>query len=171
MAPTNRKLFNIYTKMHADDEYFTPPSLWEAVKEFLPKSNQIVWEAFSGNGQSGQTLVRLGCTVIHGLDVDFFDPNNGVVDKYDVLVSNIPFSIKQLVLERLKELDKPFMIIMPGTTVFTKYLRELFGNQLQLIIPRSRMHFEKQGVLLTRTSFDCCYFCYKMDLPRDVLWL
>jgi hypothetical protein len=33
------------------------------------------------------------------------------------------------------------------------------------------MHFVKNDVLLTRTSFDCCYFAYKMKYARDVTWL
>lgn len=171
MATGKKKVFNIYSKMSEDDEYYTPPCLWENIRQYLPGPQQIVWEAFSGNGQSGQILTELGCTVVQGKHIDFFDPYNGVVDKYDVIVSNVPFSIKQDVLRRLKDLDKPFIIIMPASTMFTKYLRELFDNNLQLIIPRSRMHFEKSGVLLTRTSFDCCYYCYRMNLPRDVVWL
>lgn len=165
------KMFNIYSKMSSDDEYYTPPEHWIAVREFLPPSQKVVWEAFCGDGRSGQTLTELGCTVIQGRDVDFFDDNNGVIDKYDVIVSNIPFSHKKEILERLKKLDKPFLIIMPGSTMFTKYLRELFGNEMQIIIPRSRMHFVKNEVLMTRTSFDCCYFAYKMNYPRDVTWL
>ena len=167
----NSKFFNIYTKMTSDDEYYTPPEHWIAVREFLPSSNMVVWEAFRGDGRSGHTLAELGCTVIQGREVDFFDDENGVLEKYDVIVSNIPFSNKKEVLERLKKLDKPFLIIMPGSTMFTKYLRELFGNDMQIIIPRSRMHFVKNDVLLTRTSFDCCYFAYKMNYARDVIWL
>lgn len=165
------KMFNIYTKMTTDDEYYTPPEHWIAVKDFLPGSDRVVWEAFCGDGRSGRTLTELGCTVIQGREVDFFDDHNGVIGKYDVIVSNIPFSNKKEVLERLKRLDKPFLIIMPGSTMFTKYLRELFGNDMQIIIPRSRMHFLKNDVLMTRTSFDCCYFAYKMNYPRDVTWL
>lgn len=168
---TTSKMFNIYTKMSSDDEYYTPPEHWIAVREFLPSSNLVVWEAFCGDGRSGNTLADLGCTVIQGREVDFFNDENGVLDKYDVIVSNIPFSNKKEILERLKKLDKPFLIIMPGSTMFTKYLRELFGNEMQIIIPRSRMHFVKNDVLMTRTSFDCCYFAYKMNYSKDVIWL
>lgn len=87
-------------------------------------------------------------------------------DRCDMIVSNIPFSKK-------KEIDKPFMIIMPASTMFTQYLREIFGekNEIQIIIPKTRMHFEKNGKVLKRTSFDSCYFCYKMNLKHDIIWL
>ena len=44
------KIFNIYTKMSSDDEYYTPPEHWIAVKDFLPGSDRIVWEAFAETG-------------------------------------------------------------------------------------------------------------------------
>ena len=60
---------------------------------------------------------------------------------------------------------------MPASTMFTQYLKDTFGNEIQIIIPKQRMHFEKNGVLLKRTSFDSCYFCYKMNLKKDLNWL
>jgi hypothetical protein len=56
----------------------------------------------------------------------------------DMIISNVPFSKKKEVLVKLKELDKPFIIIMPMSTLFTQYLRETFGNKLQLIIPQKK---------------------------------
>ena len=160
-----------YKKLNVDDEYNTPRYLWEDVKEYLPSKDKIVWEAFYGNGKSGNILSDVGCTVIQS-DVDFFsEENTKIINTCDVIVSNIPFSIKKNVLTRLKEIDKPFLIIMPASTMFTKYLKEICGNEIQIIIPRKRMHFEKNGVIMKRTSFDSCYFCYKFDLKNDITWL
>jgi hypothetical protein len=130
----------------------------------------LYWEAFYGNGHSGTVLSDLGCTVIQS-NVDFFEMNETIVSKMDMIISNVPFSKKKEVLVKLKELDKPFIIIMPMSTLFTQYIRETFGNKLQLIIPQKRMHFMKNGVVLKRTSFDCCYFCYKQNLEKDIIWL
>lgn len=160
----------LWQTMKTDDEYNTPKELWENIQSFLPKSDQIVWEAFYGNGHSGNWLSDLGCTVIQS-NVDFFDDNTHIIDKCDVIISNIPFSKKKEVLAKLKKIDKPFIIIMPASTMFTQYLREIFNNELQIIIPNTRMHFEKKGKILKRTSFDSCYFCYKMNLKHDVIWL
>ena len=159
-----------YKQLNNDDEYNTPKELWENVKEFLPTKEKIVWEAFYGNGKSGNILSNLGCTVIQS-DVDFFEDNTKLIDICDVIVSNIPFSKKKEVLQRLKKINKPFMIIMPSSTMFTQYLRDIFNNEIQLIIPKTRMHYEKNGVVLKRTSFDSCYYCYKMNLHNDIIWL
>lgn len=153
-----------------DDEYNTPKELWANIKAYLPNKDKIVWEAFYGNGKSGQILSELGCTVIQS-NVDFFDNNSNILDKCDMIVSNIPFSKKKEILARLKEIGKPFIIIMPASTMFTQYLRDTFESDLQIIIPKKRMHFEKNGKILKRTSFDSCYFCYKMNLENDIVWL
>lgn len=159
-----------WSRLSNDDEYNTPRELWENIKEFLPPKDKIVWEAFYGNGNSGTILSSLGCTVLQS-DVDFFDDNQHIIDKMDMIISNIPFSKKKQILARLKEIDKPFIIIMPASTLFTDYLKDTFRDELQIIIPKKRMHFEKNGVVMKRTSFDSCYFCYKMNLKRDIIWL
>lgn len=159
-----------WSHLKDDDEYNTPKELWANISDYLPKKNKVVWEAFYGNGNSGRILRELGCTVIQR-NVDFFAENSKLIDKCDVIISNIPFSKKKEVLYRLKEIDKPFIIIMPASTLFTQYFRETFGNQIQLIIPKKRMHFLKKGRVLRKTSFESCYFCYKMNLNRDIIML
>lgn len=159
-----------WSQLHTDDEYYTPKELWEAIKDYLPKKDTVVWEAFYGNGKSGNILSDLGCTVIQS-NTDFFDDNSKIIEKTDMIISNIPFSKKKEILTKLKEIDKPFIIIMPASTIFTQYLRDTFGNQIQIIVPKQRMHFEKNGVIMKRTSFDSCYFCYKMNLEKDIVWL
>ena len=107
--------------------------------------------------------------------MDFFEENRG-----DIIVSNPPFSKSKEVLTRLKELDKPFIIILPSSKINTQYVRSLFmecEDKLQLIIPRKRIHFEKKVEGKTpenwknACNFDCFYYCWKMDLPRDIVWL
>jgi hypothetical protein len=160
-----------WSQIKEDDEYNTPKELWENIVNYLPGKDKVVWEAFYGNGKSGQILSDLGCTVIQS-NVDFFDDNSHIIDKTDMIVTNVPFSKKKEILIKLKEIDKPFILIMPAATMFTNYFKETFDeNEIQIIIPAKRMHFEKNGVVLKRTSFDCCYFCYKMNLKNDIVWL
>jgi hypothetical protein len=116
----------------------------------------------------------LGFNTIHE-EIDFFTENRG-----DIIVSNPPFSKSKEVLTRLKELNKPFVLILPAFKITTQYVRSLFkdsADPLQLIIPRSRIHFQKQINGETpegwknACNFDCFYYCWKMELPRDLLWL
>jgi hypothetical protein len=89
------------------------------------------------------------------------------------VVSNPPFSKAKEVLKRLKELNKPFIMILPSSKINTQYVRENYKNQgLQIIIPRKRIQFVKNGnELQNKCNFDCFYYCHKMNLPRDIIWL
>ena len=161
--------FHTKTFMKHDD-YMTPKYAWENIEQFIPK-DKVIWEAFYGDGNSGDYLKELGFNVIHE-EVDFFDNDLG-----DIIVSNPPFSQSKEVMARLKELDKPFIIIMPSSKINTSYMRNTFKDKLQIIIPHKRIHFIKlvNGVVPDKWKnacyFDCFYYCYKMNLPNDITWL
>ena len=153
------------------DDYMTPKYAWDNIKDYIPK-DKLIWEAFYGDGKSGTYLQELGFNVIHE-PLDFFENDLG-----DIVVSNPPFSKSKEVLTRLKKLNKPFILILPSSKINTQYTRQLFKNEgLQIIIPKSRIHFENHIEGKTPEGwrnacyFDCFYYCYKMDLPKDIIWL
>ena len=159
------------------DDYMTPFYAWKNIQKYLPK-DKIIWEAFYGNGNSGTHLKKLGCKTIH-YDIDFFENNLG-----DCVVSNPPFSKSKEILKRLVFLDKPFILILPCSKLTTQYFRKLFAenkDQIQIIVPIKRIQFKKMKVengvykeienLVNRCNFDCFYYCWKMNLERDITWL
>jgi hypothetical protein len=154
------------------DDYMTPKYAWENIKHIIPK-DKVIWEAFYGDGKSGEYLKELGYDVIHE-PIDFFESNKG-----DIIVTNPPFSKSKEVLKRLKELDKPFIVILPVSKITTKYFREYFGNnnEMQIVIPSKRINFVKlvDGVIPEnwgdRCYFDCFYYCYKIGLQHNITYL
>jgi hypothetical protein len=151
------------------DDYMTPKSAWENIEQFIPK-DKIIWEAFYGDGLSGKYLQDLGYNVIHE-PINFFENNLG-----DLIVSKPPFSKIKEILKRLKEIDKPFILILPSSKINTSYFREWKDKNLQIIIPRKRIHFNKivngvQNGFSNSCNFDCFYYCYKMNLQKDITWL
>jgi hypothetical protein len=154
------------------DDYMTPKYAWSNIKDYIPK-DKIIWEAFYGNGKSGEYLQELGFQVIHDKD-NFFEN-----DKGDIIISNPPFSMSKKVIERLKLLDKPFIIILPVSKITTGYFQNSFkhNNEFQIMIPPKRIHFEKlvNGVVplnwKNQCNFDCFYYCYKINLKNDITWL
>ncbi len=152
------------------DDYMTPKSAWEAVQQYIPK-DKVIWEAFYGNGDSGDYLTELGFNVIH-TETDFFDGPQG-----EALVSNPPFQFSKKIMSKLLEYDMPFMMIMPASKICTNYFREWRDKELQIIIPRKRIQFIKlvDGKVPENyksvCNFDCFYYCYKMNLPSDIIWL
>jgi hypothetical protein len=157
-----------------NDDWTSPPEVWENISQYLPKgSGDVIWEPFwNVDSKSAQHLRALGCNVVSG-NIDFFtSPAIGTH-----IVSNPPFSCKEAVFKRLYELDMPFIVIIPAHSLCTRFIKTYFKNRLQVIIPDYRLHFEKRYAetgerkTLKRTPFDSVYVCYKMNLPRDLLWL
>lgn len=130
-----------YSKLVHDD-YYTRKSTWSLIKDILPK-DKVIWEAclLNSNEQSKTFLKELGFTVVGNNKVDILKEDLG-----DVIVTNIPFSTKTKidVLTRIKELDKPFCLIMNSAHIHTKYFKNIFGNhKLNYIIPSKKIHYDK----------------------------
>ena len=163
----------LYTnRLSEHDHYLTPFHIWEKIAHLLPRDREV-WEPFYAEGSSGAHLERLGFRVRHDPLEDFFQHNHG-----DIIVSNPPFSKKREVLERLYTIGKPFVLILPASSLATQYAIDLFGDELQIIVPRRRMCFHKasedmQEVLepMPRSPFNCFYFCWRMGLPRDLIFV
>jgi len=155
------------------DDYMTPKSAWESIAQFIPK-DKVIWEAFYGDGESGNYLRELGFDTIHE-PVDFFENDLG-----DVVVSNPPFSAAKRILIRMKALRKPFILILPASKMCTRYFRDNFKDEdsrIQIIVPSKRIQFLKRvdGVIQNKDgkgscNFDCFYYCWRMDLDRDLTW-
>jgi hypothetical protein len=151
------------------DDYMTPFYAWENIKKYIP--NKIIWEAFYGDGKSGEYLRKLGFNVLQE-PVDFFENDMG-----EVIVSNPPFSKTKEIMNRLLILDKPFILILPSSKINTSYMRIWKNKGLQIIIPPKRIHFEKlvngNPVKGWKNAcyFDCFYYCYKINLPKDITWI
>lgn len=152
------------------DDYMTPKYAWENIKKYIP-TDKVIWEAFYGDGASGRYLEEMGFNVIHE-PVDFFENDLG-----EVIISNPPFSLSKDIMERLLVLDKPFILLFPSSKINTQAFRQWKNKKLQIIIPRKRIHFIKKvnGEIpknfKSGCNFDCFYYCYKMDLPSDIIWL
>ena len=164
MASFTTKTFAVH------DDYMTPAAAWQNIAHLLPK-DKVLWEPFYGDGASGRNLREAtGCEVVHEPE-DFFTYEAG-----DVVVTNPPFSKKKEVFTRLKELGKPFVVVCPASMLTTQYFRQLFsGENIQIIIPRKRIQFGKMTdgdvAWEGKCNFDCFYYCWKMNLRNDIIWL
>ena len=154
---------------HNDDQYNTTKDMWESISHLIPK-DKILFEGFMKDNYSSKSVLilrELGFDVVGDPTIDFF----GEIPKYDILVSNPAYSIKKKIFERLSVLNKPFILILPISTITKQFTKCLERDKLQMIIPSKRMQFEKAGIPLSRCWFDCCYLCYKMNLERDITFI
>ena len=164
------------------DQYYTPKDVWEVVSHLFPK-DKVVWEACMLNAvksKSPQILTELGCKkVIYHTELDCL--TQLPVQPYDMIITNIPFSykLKKQILQRFVELDRPFLIILNSLNIYTKYIREIFGDKLkhlQVITPYGKLQFielmEDQSLKRKdNCSFYCVFLAYRMNIPNKDLWL
>ncbi len=149
------------------DNYITNKEDWERIKEFIP-TNKKIWSPFYCDGKQKEYFAEMGFDIIHE-DKDFFS----YTPEYDLIIDNPPFSKKKEILERLKELDKPFIIICPSMLLSYKYFQNNFKNKIQVIIPYNRvilnhLNSNNKNYAPPYASF---FFCYKMNLEKDLIFI
>ena len=163
-------MFHISPILSKHDDYMTRKETWEQIKDYIPQ-NKLIWECFYGDGNSGRHLQEMGFNVVHE-DIDFFTNNLG-----ELLLSNPPYTIKREIFTRLKELGKPFIMLVPSTTIQTKYFKELFEDEhIQLIIPYKKNNFDKlvNGEIQKgkdNCSFYTLYITWQIGLEKDVIFI
>jgi len=156
-----------FTNDKDSDNYATDKSGWEKIKSFIPK-DKIIWSPFYCDGKQKEYFEEMGYNIIHE-DKDFFS----YTPEYDICVDNPPFSKMKEICIRLKEIDKPFILISFSKVILMKWFQRLFKDDLQVIIPFTRTTFThltnpKKGYT---PPFGVMYYCYKMNLPKDLIFL
>ena len=160
-----------------NDDYNTPKYAWEWIKDYIPK-NKIIYEPFwNADSQSGQYLREITGNEVIFEDIDFWTHRERNL-KYDLIISNIPFSNKSAILDALYAFDKPFIIIVPVSTIskqyFFKWLRKAGTENVSILVPPKRIHFDNKECKDKGKSscwFDVIYLCYKMDLQREINYI
>ena len=159
-----------HTKWTDDNNWNTPAYVWDKIIPYIPKDKKI-WLPFFFEGYSGKYLTEKGFNVIHK-EEDFWESNEG-----DIVVDNPPYKIKGIVkiklkiMERLISLNKPFCLLLPSTSLQTKYFKELSDKHggFQLIIPREKYDYEKIVGVRTRCLFYTLWICWNMNFEKDYI--
>lgn len=92
-------------------------------------------------------------------------------EEYDVIISNPPFAIKDKILQRLYELDKPFAILLPLNSLQGKTRYKYFKQGIQLLSFDQRIGYHNQehmDVPVEGSPFATAYFCRDV-LPKDLI--
>ena len=154
-----------FTKDKEGDNYITNKKEWLRIKKFIPHDKKI-WSPFYCDGKQKDYFKEMGYDIIHE-DEDFFENNKG-----DIIIDNPPFSKLRLILERLKTIDKPFILIMPSSKINAVWFQKLFKEHLQLIIPIKKILCYNLKTDIDFTfNWGLYYYCYKMNLPKDLIFI
>ena len=142
------------------DDYATPVEVWQLISKYIPTSKQI-WCPFYFNGHHNLRQLNDKINIIHKNE-DFFKNNHG-----DIIIDNPPFSIMAKIFVRLKQLNKPFILLCRINTLANKYLEHFKRTgKIQVIIPNGRIKYNGKS-----PNFDSCFLCYNMDLEQDLIFL
>ncbi len=149
-----------------NDNYTTDKKGWENIKSYIPNDKKI-WAPFYCDGKQKEYFKDMGYDIIHE-DRDFFSYN----PEYDIIIDNPPFSKLRPILERLKELDQPFILIMPSSKINAVWFQNLFKEYLQIIIPTKRISFTHLNPDIPfNFNWGTYYYCYKMNLDKDLIFI
>ena len=151
------------------DEQYTPSYAVRPLLEFIP-SNKIIWCPFDKEWSAFvDVLENNGNKVIYShIDYgqNFFDYEP---QKWDILVSNPPFSKKDAVLRRAYELNKPFALLLPLTSLEGinrgKMYRE---NGIELLVFDRRCNFIYNNAKKSNW-FNTSWFCWNV-LPKQLIF-
>ena len=159
------------TSWNEKDEYYTPSILVKPILEFL-KPESTIWTPFDTESSEFVLILQeAGHKVIYShiwYGQDFFNYEPDI--DYDYIISNPPFTLKKLILQRLFKLNKPFAMILGLPIINYQEIGDFFydrqreGQNLQLLIVNKKVSFDGNTA-----SFNNSYFCYQM-LPRDIIF-
>ena len=148
------------------DNFTTNSDEWKRIKKFIPK-NKVIWSPFYCDGKQKEYFAEMGFDIIHE-DKDFFT----YTPEYDIVIDNIPFSKKREVLKKLKEIDKPFMILCSSVLMISTWFFKMFKEDLQIIIPLKKINCTNLNENKPfNFNWGIYIYCYKMNLPKDIILL
>jgi len=149
-----------------DDDYETPK---EILKDLLPfiKDYNIIYDPFYCKGKVKEEWEELNKICINEKKDAF---NREHPENYDIIISNIPFSIKKKCMELFMSLNKPFIILTTIDSLGSKWIKKYFDD-LQFIIPNGRYSFIKNGIKTNASWFDTGFICYGLNLEEKIIKL
>lgn len=158
------------------DEYYTPKEAVLPIIKYIDKGNKpsyTIWCPFDSEESEYVKCIRAAGHKVIASHIDdnknffYYEPD----EWYDYIISNPPFSLKDDILKRLYELNKPFAILLPLPTLQGqkrfKYLKDC-----QALIFDKRVNFwqDKEHTKMAKgVAFASIYIC-KDFLPNDLIF-
>ena len=151
-----------------NDECYTPREGVEPLLKYLePFRDKIIWCPFD---KEESEFVK--CFQENNFKVVYSHIDNGQdfynyePKKWDLIVSNPPFTNKRQIFERAISFNKPFCLLMTLAWLNDTAPKELWATKdLQLLMFDKRMKFKFQGCSPT---FSSAYYCVDF-LPKQII--
>ncbi len=150
----------------------TPPYALEPLYPYM-KEGITIWEPACGEGILVEELLKRGYKVkwsdiLRDVNEDFFTMRP---KKYDLLLTNPPYSIKYEWLTRCYELSHPFALLMPVDILGSKTAQRLFEQfGVEVILMDKRINFKmpNKGWDGGGADFSSAWFTWGMCIGRTL---
>lgn len=155
-----------YNPRLSSDEQYTPTYAVMPIIKYIPQY-KTVWCPFdTENSEYVLALKAAGINTVHshiytGQDFFSYEPK-----KWDIILSNPPFSKKQQVVERCLSFGKPFALLLSNLWLNSSAPIRLFKDkEMQMLLFDKRIQFTKKNA----AYFGSSYFCYNV-LPKQIVF-
>lgn len=157
------------------DEVYTPAYAVKPIIKHISTffdDDSIIWCPFDEKDSNYVIeLKKAGYTVIathinNGQDFFDYEP-----EQYDLIISNPPFSLKDKVLKRLNELNKPFAMLLPLPTLQGQKRFEYLKDCQALIFDKRINYYKNKTTkeIQKGAAFASIYIC-KNILNNDLIF-
>lgn len=161
----------IHTSAGKNDECWTERYAVEPLLKYLePFRDKIIWCPFdTEESEYVKVFKEYGYNVVYshiwnGEDYFTYEPK-----KWDVLISNPPFTGKKEIFERAISFNKPFCLLMTVAWLNDSAPAKVFKDiDLQLLLFKKRMQF-KNKKQTDKITFNSVYFCRDF-LNKQIEW-
>lgn len=156
---------NILYSKGKNDECYTPRYGVIPIIKYLDKTKTIWCPFDKDDSEFVKVLKENGFNVInshidYGQDFYNYEPS-----KWDIIVSNPPFTNKRKIFERCIEFKKPFALIMSNTWLNDSAPKQLFKDiDLQLLMFDKRIEYNENK----KITFSSSYYCRDV-LPKQII--
>ena len=152
-----------------NDECYTPNNAVLPILKYIPKE-AVIWCPFDTEESEfvkeiSKTNKVIFSHINNGQDFYNYEPK----EKWDIIISNPPFTNKRKIFERALSFNKPFALIMSNTWLNDSAPKQLFKNKdLQLLMFDKRIKFLNKGVVNDKITFSSSYYCFEF-LPKQII--
>lgn len=148
------------------DNLFTPEHAVHTLIKYIPE-NKTIWECTDpGCSNIAKVLREYGHDVVStDIQTGFDFLNDKPAFDYDLIISNPPYSLKNKFIKRCYDLQKPFILLLPLTTLEGIERGEMFRkNGISVIVLDRRLDFTGKGA----NWFATAWFCWNV-IPNNSL--
>lgn len=155
-----------YKKRPLSDEQYTPRHAVLPIVKYLPR-NAIIWCPFDTENSEFVIALKeaehevIFSHIFTGQDFFEYEP-----ERWDIIVSNPPFSRKREVVERCLALEKPFALLLSNLWLNSNTPCHLFKErEMQMLLFNKRINYSDKNAVF----FGSSYFCHKV-LPKQIVF-